>query len=145
MFRLVTNQQSPTPRPQGTQAYRPSTPWQPQANHVVLDNNTNPTWLLDSGASHHVTSDLSNISLHNLYLGFDDVMIDDGSTLPITHTSSTTILTFSCTFTLQSILCVPSIQKNLISIYQFCINNHVSVEFSPSVFQVKDLSTRAIL
>ena len=29
MFRLVTNQQSPTPRPQGTQGYHPSTPWQP--------------------------------------------------------------------------------------------------------------------
>ena len=29
MFQLVTNQQSPTPRPQGTQGYRPSTPWQP--------------------------------------------------------------------------------------------------------------------
>ena len=43
MFRLVTNQQSPIPRPQGTQGYRPSTPWKPQSNHVVFDNNTTPT------------------------------------------------------------------------------------------------------
>ena len=35
-------------------------------------------------------------------------------------------------------------QKNLISIYQFCTNNHVSVEFSPSSFQVKDVNTGAI-
>ena len=135
MFRLVTNQQSPTPCPQGTQRYCPSTPWQPRANHVVLGNNTTPTWLLDSGASHHVTFDLSNLSLHSLYQGSDDIMIDDGLTLPITHTGSTTIPTSSCTFTLQNILCAPSMQKNLISIYQFFTNNHVSVEFSPSTFR----------
>ena len=61
-------------------------------------------------------------------------MIDDGSTLPITHTGSTTIPTSSHTFTLQNILYVPSMQKNLISIYQFYTNNHVSIEFSPSAF-----------
>ena len=72
-------------------------------------------------------------------------MIDDGSALPITHTGSTTIPTSSRTFTLQNVLCVPSMQKNLISIYQFCTNNHVYVEFSPSAFQVKDLNTGAIL
>nr|CAN82540.1 hypothetical protein VITISV_015270 [Vitis vinifera] len=145
MFRLVTNQQSPTPHPQGTQGYRPSTPWQPQSNHVVLGNNTTSTWLLDSGASHHVTSDLSNLSLHSLYQGFHDIMIGDGSTLPITHTGSTTIPTSSRTFILQNVLCVPSMQKNLISIYQFCTNNHVFIEFSLSAFQVKDLNTGAIL
>ncbi|KAL6322398.1 hypothetical protein AAG906_007952 [Vitis piasezkii] len=58
----------------------------PNPYHVVLDNITTPTWLLDSGASHHVTSDLSNLSLHNPYQGSNDVMIDDGSTFPITHT-----------------------------------------------------------
>ena len=36
-------------------------------------------------------------------------------------------------------------QKNLISIYQFCTNNHVFVAFSPSAFRVKDLNTVLIL
>ena len=145
MFWLITNQQSPTPRPQGTQGYHPSTPWQPWAIHAILGNNTTLTWLLDSGASHHVTSNLSNLSLHSPYQGSDDIMIGNGLALPITHTGSTTISTSSRTFTLQNVLCVPSMQKNLISIYQFCTNNHVSVEFSPSAFQVKDLNTRVIL
>ncbi|RVW81302.1 Retrovirus-related Pol polyprotein from transposon RE2 [Vitis vinifera] len=48
---------------------------QPQANHVVLDNNTTPTWLLDSGASHHITFDLRNLSFHSPYQGSDDVII----------------------------------------------------------------------
>ncbi|RVW75651.1 Retrovirus-related Pol polyprotein from transposon RE1 [Vitis vinifera] len=43
MFWLITNQRSTTPCPQGTQGYRPSTPWQPRANHVVLGKNTTLT------------------------------------------------------------------------------------------------------
>nr|DAD45035.1 TPA_asm: hypothetical protein HUJ06_003265 [Nelumbo nucifera] len=145
MFRLVSHQPSPAPHPQGHQGPHPSTPWQPRANHAVLGTDPTPTWLLDSGGSHHVTSDLSNLSLHNPYQGTDDVMIGDGSGLQITHTGSTTIPTSSRTITLHNVLCVPSMKKNLISIYQLCINNHVSIEFSPSTFHVKDLNTGAIL
>ncbi|RVW63492.1 Retrovirus-related Pol polyprotein from transposon RE2 [Vitis vinifera] len=86
--------------PLRTQGYHSSTPWQPRVNHVVLGNTT--TWLLDSGTSHHVMSDLSNLSLHSPYQGFDDIMIGDRSVIPITHTCSTTIPTSSRTFTLQN-------------------------------------------
>ncbi|KAL6348918.1 hypothetical protein AAG906_033574 [Vitis piasezkii] len=66
-------------------------------------NNTTPTWLLDSKVSYHVMSDLNNLSLHSSYQGSDDIMIGDRSALPITHISSTTIPTFSHTFTLQNV------------------------------------------
>ncbi|PON74636.1 Zinc finger, CCHC-type [Trema orientale] len=79
MFRLISHQQSSAPRSQGYQGPRSSTPWQPHANNVVLDTNNNSTWLLDSGASHHVTFDLSNLSLHSPCHSSDDVMIGDGS------------------------------------------------------------------
>ena len=72
-------------------------------------------------------------------------MISDGSALPITHTGSTTIPTSSCIFTLQNVFLCPFHAKEPISIYQFCTNNHVSIEFSPSAFQVKDLNTGEIL
>lgn len=116
MFQLVTNQQSPTPHPQGSQGYCPSTPWQPRANHVVLGNNITPTSLLDNGASHHIMSHLSNLSFHSLYQGSNDVMIDDGLALHITHTSSTTIPTSSRTFSLQNVLCAPSMKRTFVSI-----------------------------
>ena len=68
-------------------------------------------------------------------------MIADGSTLGITHTGSTLLPSQTRALTLDKILCVPNIHKNLISVYRLCNANKVSVEFFPASFQVKDLST----
>ena len=112
------------------------------------NHNTTPTtlqWLLDSGASHHVTADPSNLSLYTPYTSSDDIMIGDGSSFPITHIGSTSFTTHNTSFKLDNVLCVPSMRKNLISISQFCTSNNVSVEFLPSSFHVEELRTRAIL
>ena len=98
-------------------------------------------WILDSGATHHLTSDLSNLALHQPYHGGDEVAIADGSGLAITHTGSTLFPTPSKSLALNNILCVPSVHKNLISVYRLCNTNRVSVEFFPAHFQVKDLNT----
>ena len=68
-------------------------------------------------------------------------MIGDGTNLPITHTSSTPLHTPHNTFQLDNVLCVPSMQKNLIYISQFCSSNKVSVEFLPNYFLVKGIRT----
>ncbi|XP_010469809.1 PREDICTED: probable serine/threonine-protein kinase ndrD [Camelina sativa] len=61
----------------------PFTPWQPRANMVA--NMSSPA-ILDSGATHHITSDLNNLTIQQPYNGGDDLTIADGSTMPITHT-----------------------------------------------------------
>ena len=119
-------------------------PWQPKAHYATNSPHSN-TWLLDSGASHHVTSDLNNLSLHTPYNGPYDIMIGDGTGLPITHTGSTSLLHSNQEFSLTNVLCVPNITKNLISISKFCISNNASIEFLPFLFLVKDLHTGAIL
>lgn len=43
-------------------------------------------WIIDSGATHHVTSNLANFSMHAPYSGSDGVIVGDGVGLPITHT-----------------------------------------------------------
>ena len=106
---------------------------------------TSPTWLLDSDASHHVTTDLQNLSLHSPYSESNDVMIGDDTGLPITHIGSSHLSSPTSSFTLFNVLCVPTMKRNLISVYQFCVTNNVYVEFLPSLFFVKDLQTRAIL
>ncbi|BBH07832.1 transposable element gene [Prunus dulcis] len=76
-------------------------------------------------------------------MGTDDILIGDGSNLAITHIGSTSLKTPHHHFTLNNVLCVPSMKKNLISISQFCTSNNVSIEFLPSTFLVKELQTGA--
>lgn len=64
---------------------QPQQPWHPTANAAMVTGDSS-TWLLDSGASHHMTSDLNNLSLHGPYNGGDDVILGDGSGLSISHT-----------------------------------------------------------
>ena len=102
-------------------------------------------WILDSSASHHITTDLGNLSLHYPYSGHDNVLIGNGNILSISHIDSLTLPTSSSSLTLNNVLCVPAMKKNLIFISQLCTTNHVYVTFLLNVFQVKDLRTRALV
>ena len=66
----------------------PFSPWQPRANVAVAAQHPSTAWLMDSGATHHLTSDLHNMSLQQPYRGDDSVMIGDRSGISITHTGS---------------------------------------------------------
>jgi len=125
------------------QSYSP-TLWQPQANLAVTNPPNRSPWLLDSGASHHITLDLQNLAHHLPYVGTDDVMIRDGKGLHITHLGSTKLHSSTHSFNLHNILCVPDIKHNLLFVYQFCVDNNVSIEFLPWCFLVKDLLTGKI-
>lgn len=111
---------------------------QPRANYV--SPSLNP-WLLDSGATHHIASDLANLSLHQPYSGGQEVVVGNGAALPIVQTGSTLLKTSTRPLHLNNILHVPAIHKNLISVYKLCNANQVSVQFYPSCFQVRDLKT----
>jgi len=88
-------------------------PWNPQANFSSSSPSIATSWLLDSGASHHVTADLNNLSLHTPYTGHDDVMLGDGTNLPISHTGSVSLPTSNSSFHLQDVFCVPKMQKKI--------------------------------
>ncbi len=45
-------------------------------------------WLLDSAASHNITGDLANLSVHSEYDGTDEVILGDGSDLAVSHIGS---------------------------------------------------------
>lgn len=118
----------------------------PVANVARSPNDsTNNSWLMDSGASHHLTHDLGNLSIHSEYDGTEEVHLTDGSTMPITHTGTTSLLSPSRTFQLSDVLCVPQADHNLISVHRFTKNNNVSVEFFSNLFLVKDRTTGAPL
>ena len=72
-------------------------------------------------------------------------MTDDETCLFITHTASKTFSSPSNSFKLNHVLCVPSMQKNLIHVSKFCCQNNNSIKFSPSSFFVKDPTTGTTL
>ena len=114
----------------------------PLAHSATLGNfNSSFSWMLDSGASHHVTNNLYNLSLHAPYEGTDELLISDGMGLKISHIGSMSLLNL----TLNNILIVPSITKNIISISQLCKDNPVNVTFSSNSFFIKTHKSESIL
>ncbi|KAM1608415.1 hypothetical protein EV1_020385 [Malus domestica] len=100
-----------------------------------------PSWLIDSGATSHITNDISNISSPTPYRGEDKVYIGDGKGLTITNVGSSFLHTPSATFKLQHVLHVPQMQHNLLSAYQFLKDNYCSLTLNSDGSFVKDRST----
>ena len=87
----------------------------PQANFIAQGLPThNANWVIDSRASHHITSNLQNLSICSEYGDTDDVIIGDGNGIPITHTDFTNSIIENSNFMLNNVLCAPSIHENLI-------------------------------
>ncbi|KAF5442060.1 hypothetical protein F2P56_037245 [Juglans regia] len=115
------------------------------ANCISTSPAQETKWLIDSAASHNITGDLAKLSIHSEYDGTDEVVIGDGSGLPVSHIGSLVFHTPTRTFHLNDTLCVPNIKKNLISVHNFTTHNNVFVEFHPLFFLVKDQTTGTVL
>lgn len=87
-------------------------PWQPRAHNTTLSTpHDTPSWLLNTGASNHVTADLQNLALHSPYQGNETVIIGDGSGHALTHIGSTSLSFPSRSIHLNHVLYVPNIDK----------------------------------
>ena len=85
---------------------------------------------MDTGASHHITSNTHNMHAYSEYTETDDVIVGDGNGVKITHTCLTTLPTPSRNFVLKVVLCAPTIYRNLIFVRLFCVQNKTSIGFS---------------
>ncbi|RRT45107.1 hypothetical protein B296_00038930, partial [Ensete ventricosum] len=94
-------------------------------------------WIVDSSASHYITSDLQNLSIHNNYCGNKDIIIGDGKGIPITLLVLWRLIHIPL-LSHSIIFCTPHIKRNFIFVSQFCKQNHTSIEFSLEYFLVKD-------
>ncbi|KAL4183304.1 hypothetical protein AMTRI_Chr11g154520 [Amborella trichopoda] len=98
-------------------------------------SNINDAWYPDSGASNHITADLSNLSLHSKYTGPAQINIGNGTGLSIKNIGSSKLIT-------NSYIC----SSQYSTFNQFTKDNDIVFEFHPAYFVVKDRSTgRALL
>ena len=89
---------------------------------------------------------MSNLALHHPYDGTEEIVIGNGSGVPITHIGSLTLPTSSKTLHLSNVLCAPTMTRNIISISQLLrSDNNLLIEFSSDSFHMKDRLTGAHL
>ncbi|KAJ3686759.1 hypothetical protein LUZ61_015923 [Rhynchospora tenuis] len=118
----------------------------PQAYVASATPEPSTDWILDSGASSHVTSDVNNLSAFYSYGGPDSLQIGNGMGLTITHIGNFNFSLSGTVIHLNNVLVVPSFSKNLISISQLLTDNpHLLIEFSSNSCFFKDLLTKAII
>lgn len=105
-----------------------------------------PDWFVDSAATHHLTNDLSNMHLYQPYTGPEQVLVGNGSTLPIQHSGKGILPTPTHSFRLNQVLHVPSLTSNLVS-----INNSLRTTIVPlplmillSLFRTKSRRTSCL-
>lgn len=101
--------------------------------------------MFDSGASNHVASNPALFHTLSEYGGPDEIVLGNGNTLSISHTSHSSLPTSSHPLNLHNVLFIPQLRNNLISVAKFYKSNHVSVEFLSTFFFFKDLCTGTIL
>lgn len=99
------------------------------------------TWYSDTGASHHITNDLGNLSLASTYDGSDTVRVGNGQGLQISHIGSSTPSTPLSSFLMRNILHCPTASSNLLSVSQFSKDNTCYFLFDETGFCVKDKRT----
>ncbi|PHT77498.1 hypothetical protein T459_21020 [Capsicum annuum] len=102
-------------------------------------------WYPDSGASEHMTPDPSTLTSHTPYSGSSQVIVADGTLLPIKYIGSSTLSTTSKPLLLKNLLYVSSLTKTLLSIQRLCDDNNCFIHFTDSSFLVKDMKTRTTL
>ncbi|PKU62451.1 Retrovirus-related Pol polyprotein from transposon TNT 1-94 [Dendrobium catenatum] len=124
--------------------YAPTNTRSPQALQAQTIPNNSNEWILDTGASAHLTPDISNVQYPHSYAGQDSVSIANGSTVPIQN-SGQGILPLPDTprkLYLRKILHVPSLAQNLLSVSKLTADNPISIKFDANGFVIKDIQDR---
>jgi len=88
-------------------------------------------WYPDSGASHHLTTDITNLSTKSTCTGSDIITIGNGTCLHIQNIGyANCVVPHSCVkFILNNLLHALAITKNLLSVSQFAKENNVFFQF----------------
>ena len=96
-------------------------------------------WIVDSGASDHMTRDVTLLSTYSLCTGNTTVKIADGTSSKVTGIGSVVI---SKDVILKSILFVPNLDCNLLSISKLTKDLNCVAKFFPNLCKFQVLGSR---
>ncbi|KAE8736295.1 Tetratricopeptide repeat (TPR)-containing protein [Hibiscus syriacus] len=105
---------------------------------VHMISPTSYRWVVDSGATHHVTPGASKVIDGSNYTGPGKLVVDNGQALNISKTGAVVLNTKSRALFLHNLLHVPSVTKNLLSVSKFARDNGVYFEYHVRKCLVKD-------
>jgi hypothetical protein len=93
-------------------------------------------WLTDSGATNHMTVDLGNLSLASPYPTNEMIHTANGEGLIVSHIGHSTITSSLSPIKLNSVLCVPQLTQNLLSVHRLCLDNNCWLVFDAFYFWI---------
>ncbi|KAM1459176.1 hypothetical protein ACFX2I_036147 [Malus domestica] len=99
---------------------------------------TNNTWIIDSGATEHMTCESRQVQILKPPTK-TVVSVANGNVVPIIGKGTVSL---SDTLSLDTVLVVPSLDYNLLSVAQITVALHCLVIFWPSFCVFKDIRTR---
>jgi hypothetical protein len=101
-------------------------------------------WVADSGATHHTTLSVGNISTLCPLASSNpsSIVVGNDSFLPITSVGDSVL---PGPFYHNNILLAPDMVQSLLSVRRFITDNWCSMEFDPFGLSVKDLTTKNVI
>ncbi|KAE8697713.1 hypothetical protein F3Y22_tig00110610pilonHSYRG00140 [Hibiscus syriacus] len=117
---------------------------QSQAN--INSNSGEQHWVVDSGATHHLTPDATKVLSPTEFRGPGKLTVGNGVSLDIRSIGSSVLpSTSSRALLLNDLLHVSSITKNLLSVSKLARDNTIYIEFHAATCYVRDESTKEVL
>ena len=103
------------------------------------------TWLTDTGATDHLTANLTNLQTPAPYQGTEQVSVGNGQSIPINHIGNGQLSTKHYNFRLKNLLHSSRISSNLLSVHTLCKDNNCSCYFDSNKFLIQDLPSGKVL
>ncbi|KAE8686060.1 hypothetical protein F3Y22_tig00111086pilonHSYRG00004 [Hibiscus syriacus] len=123
---------------------RPNSSGVAQAN-VINHAHGSYRWVVDSGATHHVTTEASNILESSEFSGPGKLIVGNGMPLNVNLVGRSSVSSASRVLLLNDLLHVPQITKNLLLVSKLTKDNDVYLEFHANRCCIRDEKTGCLL
>jgi transposase InsO family protein len=111
------------------------------SGNTCLHSSSSPSWVIDSGASDHMTGNCSLLSHTSSPCSPSFVTVANGTKTPVQGKGTVT----TSDLTLSDVLYLPEFPFNLLSVHKLTLALNCSVAFYPSHCEFQDLKTKRMI